>query len=144
MPPGDARHPYGLNIFWDVDGTLITWDYKLRPHVHDVFEQLVVDGHRVYIWSGMGLRYEIVEGYNLTPLVAGVFRKPLYDFTGRLHEFTPIRPDFVIDDYREIVDALGGFQIRPPVPPMIGDDQMWAAYDAFSRHVQDRLNGHGV
>ena len=29
----------GLNIFFDVDNTIITWDVKLRPGVHEIFQQ---------------------------------------------------------------------------------------------------------
>ena len=29
-----------LNIFFDVDDTIITWDVKLRPGVHEVFQKV--------------------------------------------------------------------------------------------------------
>src|SRR6266511_378097 len=55
-----------MNIFFDVDDTLVTWDFRLRPHVRDVFEALRDDGHRIYIWSGRGKRWDVVLRYQLT------------------------------------------------------------------------------
>ncbi len=136
MPLGDARHDQPLNVFFDVDGTLITWDNKLRPHVHDVFQQIKDDGHDIYIWSGIGIRQEVVDRHDLQPFISGLYRKPLYDFRRRLAEFTPVVPDFIIDDYPEIVSDLGGMQIRAPVWPMTHDREMWRAYDELVKHVQ--------
>ena len=39
-----------MNIFFDVDDTLVTWDFRLRPHVRDVFQQL----RRRRLRSGQG------------------------------------------------------------------------------------------
>ena len=32
-----------MNIFFDVDETLVTWDFRLRPHVREVFKALRTD-----------------------------------------------------------------------------------------------------
>ena len=136
MAPGDAKYHRPLNVFFDVDGTLITWDNRIRPHVHDVFQQLKDDGHAIYIWSGIGVRTEVVERHDLHDFISGLYGKPLYSFRDRLHLFTPVAPDFVIDDYPEIVSDLGGVQIRPPVWPMTDDREMWRVYEAFVKHVR--------
>jgi len=45
-----------LNVFFDVDNTLIMWDGKLRNHTQEVFEKLREDGHTIFVWSGVGIR----------------------------------------------------------------------------------------
>ena len=67
--------------------------------------------------------------------VSGLYGKPLFRYKERLAEFTPIVPDFIVDDYPEIVSALGGVQIRPPVWPMTEDGEMWRVYEAFASWV---------
>jgi len=141
MPPGDAAYHETLNVFFDVDGTLITWDNKIRPQVREVFQQIKDDGHDIYIWSGVGIRQEVVDRHELQGFLSGLYRKPLYDYRARLHEFTPIVPDFIIDDYPEIVSDFsagrqGGVQIRPPIWPMTNDTEMWRVYEAFAKHVR--------
>ena len=51
-----------------VDATIVgSYDGKLRPMVREVFEQLRADGHQIYIWSGVGLRWlEIDYDENLS------------------------------------------------------------------------------
>lgn len=141
MPPGDAQYERPLHVFFDVDGTLITWDNKIRPHVHEVFQQITDDGHTIHIWSGVGIRQEVVDRHELHPWVEGLYRKPLYDYRARVLEFAPVRPDFVVDDYPEIVWDLsggryGGVQVRPPIWPMDNDGEMWRAYEALAKHVR--------
>ena len=38
-----------MNIFFDVDNTIITWDVKLRPGVEEIFTRLREDGHTIYL-----------------------------------------------------------------------------------------------
>ena len=128
-----------LNVFFDVDGTLLTYDDRLRPHVHAVFQRLQADGHRIYIWSGTGLRHAVVEENGLADYVSGVFPKPLADFQEQLRAYTPIDPDFVVDDHPQIVEALGGFQIEPALTYTVDDPndrEMWRAYDAIRAHAE--------
>ena len=136
MPPGDARYHLALKVFFDVDDTLISWEEKLRPNVHEVFQQLKDDGHDIYIWSGMGIRQEIVDKFNLQPYISGIYRKPVYSYLERLHQFTPIRPDFIVDDHPEIVEKLGGVIIRPPTWIIEKDKEMWRIYDAFAYFIE--------
>ena len=44
-----------------MDYTLIGLTGTLRPLVTETFEQLIDDGHTLYIWSGLGNRSSEVE-----------------------------------------------------------------------------------
>jgi FMN phosphatase YigB (HAD superfamily) len=124
-----------MNIFFDVDHTLITWDYRLRPFVREVFARLCADGHAIYLWSGRGRRWEVVQRFRLERYVAGCFDKPLYDHAARLHELgIDVYPDFVIDDHPEPVAAFGGYHIPEPREPLETDDEMWRVYAAICRY----------
>lgn len=103
-----------MNIFFDMDGTLISsQDESLRPGVRATFERLVQDGHRIYVWSGVGIRWAEVDRHSLRDLVSNCYVKPLRDHRASLRSHNvDVVPDFVIDDYREVVDALGGHTIR--------------------------------
>ena len=69
-----------MNIFFDVDDTLIAFDGSLRPHVYEVFQKLLDDGHDIYIWSGVGLRWEIIERHKLRPYIQDCFVKPTANY----------------------------------------------------------------
>jgi hypothetical protein len=101
-----------LNIFFDCDYTILSYDQLLRRGTHDVFGRLVEDGHRVFLWSGEGARWSVVRRHGLEPYLSGVFGKPLQDFEAGLRrlEVSPV-PDFVIDDYPGIVQYFGGYYI---------------------------------
>ena len=43
-----------LNVFFDVDYTLIMADGRLRNHTEEVFVRLKEAGHGLYVWSGVG------------------------------------------------------------------------------------------
>ena len=66
-----------MNIFFDVDYAIIGIDNSLRPGTREVFRRLIVDGHLIYIWSGLGPRWEVVERHKLEEFASGVFWKPL-------------------------------------------------------------------
>jgi hypothetical protein len=128
-----------VRIFFDVDDTLITWDVKLRPGVHDVFDALRDDGHVLYLWSGYGPRWEVVRRFELHDHVIDCFWKPLYDHHARLQELrVPFRPDYVVDDHEEIVHAFGGSLIQPAGRPFTEDNEMWRIYDEIRAHVPGR------
>jgi hypothetical protein len=125
-----------MNVFFDVDSTLITWDYRLRPHVREVFTQLRADGHTVYLWSGLGKRWEVVERFKLHALVADCFAKPLYRHRERLAELgVYVEPHFVVDDHAEPVEAFGGYHIPPPCEPLHADTEMLRVYAAIALHA---------
>jgi FMN phosphatase YigB (HAD superfamily) len=118
-----------VNIFFDVDDTLITWDVKLRPGVHDVFARLRNDGHTLYLWSGYGPRWEVVRRFDLHDHIVDCFWKPLYDHHQRLEELgVPFAPDYAVDDHHEIIQAFGGSVIEPAGAPFVSPEEMWRVY----------------
>jgi FMN phosphatase YigB (HAD superfamily) len=129
------RHSRPVNIFFDVDDTLITWDVRLRPGVVETFTRLREDGHTLYLWSGFGPRWEVVRRFALHDHILDCFWKPLYNHHARLEELgVPFRPDFVIDDHEEIVQAFGGFHIQPAGLPFVEDREMERVYAAILAH----------
>jgi hypothetical protein len=101
-----------MNIFFDVDHTIIDGDNHLRPGVRGLFARLREDGHAVYLWSGIGARWEVVEANGLADLVAGCYDKPLYQYERMLAPLgIPVRPDFVVDDHPHLVYAFGGCMV---------------------------------
>ena len=103
-----------MKIFFDVDYTILGLDDSLRPGTMETLQKIKDDGHEIYIWSGMGERWEVVKKYNLEPLISGVYEKPTHHFQERLEELgVPFEPDFVIDDYPEVVAAFSGVWVPP-------------------------------
>jgi hypothetical protein len=133
-----------VNIFFDVDDTLITWDVKLRPHVPEVFEQLRADGHTLYLWSGYGPRWEVVRRFDLHAHIVDCFWKPLHDHHERLETLgVPFVPDYVIDDHPDIVTAFGGTLVFPAGKPFVEDREMWRAYEEITAFHARRLTNTG-
>jgi hypothetical protein len=131
-----------LNVFFDVDYTIIDSEGEvLRPHVHEVFERLVAEGHVVYLWSGMGRRWEVVRQWGLEHLVRDCFEKPVENHEQeRVRLGVPFRPDYVVDDTPSVVTAFGGFVIRPFSPWKEPDDrEMLRVYEAIQKHLAARL-----
>ena len=131
-----------MNIFFDVDYTILAVDSSLRPGTGEVFQKLVAEGHRVFVWSGVGMRTADIERHGLQDYVAGVFVKPLSDYEAGLSALgIDVRPDFVVDDYPDIVNAFGGVVIRPYYFPASDDDEMDRVYRIVADLVQ---NGHSA
>ncbi len=125
-----------MNIFFDVDDTLITWDVKLRPHVSEVFQQLRDDGHTLYLWSGYGPRWEVVKRFELAHHIVDCFWKPLYDHHRRLVELgVPFVPDYVIDDHKDIINVFTGSLINPASSTFFEDREMWRVYEEITAHA---------
>lgn len=119
----------GLKIFFDVDYTILAVDSSLRPGTRETFQRLVSDGHQVYVWSGVGVRTSELQKHDLIDLVSGVYQKPIQDFVAGLEKLgVPCHPDFVIDDYPEIVDTFGGVVVRPYYFRSTEDDEMDRVY----------------
>ena len=105
-----------LNVFFDVDNTLIMWNGRLRNHTREVFERLRETGHTIYIWSGVGIRRWDMRRHDLDEFVEDYFIKPLDNHHERLPALgVPFAPDFVIDDHKTVVDAFGGYHISDMV-----------------------------
>ena len=135
-PSSAGRGERLVNIFFDVDNTIITWDVKLRPGVHEVFTRLREDGHTIYLWSGMGPRWEVVQRFDLHEHVADCFWKPLHNHHARMEELgITIFPDYVIDDHVEIIHAFTGSHVPEPMLPLDRDKVMWWVYDEITAHV---------
>ncbi len=127
-----------LNIFFDVDYTLLSMDGSLRPGAREVLIKLVNDGHRIFIWSGVGLRTADVKRHDLGEFVSGVFRKPLEKYEEGLLAFDiPVRPDFVIDDYPEIVAVFGGVVARPYYFKAFEDTEMERIYRIVNEYLEN-------
>ena len=125
-----------MNVFFDMDYTILGMDGSLRPGTMEVFEQLVARGHDVYVWSGMGgVRWDEVRRNGLERFVKGVYRKPLSNFRAGLESCgVPVTPDFVIDDYPEIVAFFGGVCIKEYQTRHQEDEEMYAVLAQIDAH----------
>ncbi|MGI8927517.1 MAG: HAD family hydrolase [Tepidiformaceae bacterium] len=125
-----------MNIFFDVDDTLITWDVRLRPGVREVFARLREDGHTIYLWSGYGPRWEVVRRFELHEYIEDCFWKPLHNHHARLIELgVPFAPDYAVDDHEEIIRAFGGTVIQAASGPFASEGEMWRVYETITRFV---------
>jgi hypothetical protein len=132
-----------VKVFFDVDYTILSYDNTIRPGTHEVFEKLVADGHEIYIWSGQGLRWAELYAHKLDGYVSGVFHKPTWDYIERLEELgVTVLPDFVIDDYAEIVEEFGGYFVKEFYREKHADDEMYAIYEAICQHVANGSAEH--
>ena len=132
-----------MNIYFDVDYTLIAMDGSLRPGTTEVFEGLLKDGHFIYIWSGVGMRTDDIERLGLSGFVSGIFVKPITEYEVGLKRFSVSpRPDFVIDDHREIVEVFGGVHIEHFYFRSAEDGQMPELYDAIKDFVSTGKSDH--
>ncbi len=95
-----------MNIFFDVQGTLLTEEELPRPHARQVFQELKEAGHEVYLWSSGGAGYAAVaaELLGVADLVDGCFSK---------HREPNVPVDFAVDDDPSLVEAHGGYLIEP-------------------------------
>ena len=127
-----------MNIFFDVDDTIISFNGALRPHVHEVFQKLVDDGHDIYIWSGVGLRWEVIDRHNLRPYIIDCFVKPTQSYREGLKTLRiPIEPDFCVDDHPELVKELGGEAIKPYFWVDENDKELLRIYDVITEFHQN-------
>lgn len=142
IPPGDPvrLRVRRMNIFFDVDETILGYDGSLRPLVHETFQSLVDQGHRLYVWSGVRtgemVRTEVVERYGLATFVTDCFQKPRFDYREQWRRTgISVQPDFCVDDYPDIVEEFGGVLIKPYPRERPGDvdlERVFAAIQSFS------------
>lgn len=111
-----------MKIFFDVDDTIISSQTgSLRPLVKDLFEALRSDGHELYVWSAMGIRWIALERHALKQMVVDCYSKP----NGRGWDaHVPVQPDFVVDDEPHIVERFGGYCVAPYLDDDPGDCAM--------------------
>tara|TARA_Y100001001_G_C8010965_1_gene309658 strand:+ start:2255 stop:2644 length:390 start_codon:yes stop_codon:yes gene_type:complete len=118
-------------------------DGSLRPRTREVFSKLIEAGHKVFIWSGVGLRTKDMERLDLMELISGIFVKPITEFEDGLHRFdVHPRPDLVIDDHREIVEAFGGIHIEPYYFRAAEDGQMDDIYQSITDFTETGNSTH--
>ena len=118
-----------MNIFFDVDYTILGADGSMWPDTEDVFQKLTSDGHLVFVWSGVGIRKAEVQRLGLESYVSDVFQKPIEDFERGLATWgVTARPDFVIDDHPEIVRNFSGFVCSPYYWRNANDTEMQQVY----------------
>jgi hypothetical protein len=129
-----------VNVFFDVDGTLIcAEDGTLRPFAADVFALLRNGGHKIYVWSGAGIRREDVSRHGLAHFVSDFFTKPTSDHRNALTQLQVLaEPEFVIDDHEEVVRAFGGYTVTNYASYDPFDRGLLHAYAAFERFLADR------
>jgi hypothetical protein len=135
-----------MNIFFDVDETILGYDGSLRPLVKETFQVLVDEGHRIYVWSGVRtgdmVRSEVVERHGLDPYVTDCYQKPRFDYREQwLRTGIDVQPDFCVDDYPDIVEVFGGVLIRP-YSGARADDELKRVYAAIQAAANNSQDGH--
>lgn len=149
MGPSATAVAEPVNIFFDFDYTLVADDGNLRPGTHHLLARLKQDSHRVFIWSGLGLRTEEAARHNLLQFLDGIYRKPIKDYERGLVDFgVSVRPDAVVDDHPAIVQHFGGIVIRAYIWPEPRDAELQRVYSelrrlALRRGVTDRFRSCG-
>ena len=132
-----------MNVFFDVDLTIIDGDGTLRPGVVECFDGLRRAGHHIFLWSGLGTRWEVVSEHALQRWVEDCFIKPLYAHHRMLEPLGISRaPDFVVDDHREPVEIFGGCLVEPYRRPDPEDREMWRVLRAVT--LQESRYGAGT
>ena len=127
------------NIFFDVDYTLLGVDGSLRPLAREILQQLVDDGHQLYIWSGNGIRWRDIRKHDLESLVIDCIEKPVSDYVNAV-AIMDVKPDLVVDDDLEIVAALGGVWARTYYFPNSRDRGMEDIYRVIQEWAQHGLS----
>ncbi len=93
-------------------------------------------GCDVYIWSGVGLRWEVVDVHDLRPFVRQCYEKPLSRHRERLRELQiPVVPDHVVDDDEEIVWVFGGTHVPAPLEPLREDRALLRVIEDLERRL---------
>ncbi|MCH7552416.1 MAG: HAD hydrolase family protein [Chloroflexi bacterium] len=124
-----------MNVFFDVDYTLIADDGSLRPYVHEVFQKIKDDGHNIYIWSGVGIRWEVVNRHNLREYIETCYLKPLSDYKEALIDLgVDVMPDFVIDDHSGVAIAFGGVTVKPYYTRNPDDEEILRVYEELKAY----------
>lgn len=95
-----------MNVFFDVQGTLLTMEDVPRPRAREAFLMLKENGHDLYLWSSGGAGYAAAtaELLGVADLVSGCFSK-------RSEPGVPV--DFAVDDDASVVEAHAGYRIEP-------------------------------
>jgi phosphoglycolate phosphatase-like HAD superfamily hydrolase len=114
-----------VNIFFDVQGTLLSMEEAPRPRAREALLMLRNSGHALCLWSSGGAGYAATaaELLGVADLVSGCFGK-------RREPGVPI--DFAVDDDASVVEAHGGHRIKPfDGDPL--DEELLRAAEAVGR-----------
>jgi hypothetical protein len=95
-----------VNVFFDVQSTLLTMEEAPRPRAREAFMMLKGSGHDLYLWSSGGAGYAATAAdlLGVADLVSDYFSK-------RSEPDVPV--DFAVDDDASMVEAHGGYHIKP-------------------------------
>ena len=95
-----------MNVFFDVQGTLLTMEEVPRPRAREAFLMIKEEGHDLYLWSSGGAGYAAwaAELLGVADLVSGCFSK-------RSEPSVPV--DFAVDDDASVVETHGGYRVTP-------------------------------
>ena len=134
-----------MNIFFDMDYTLLGRDGSLRPGTHELLRQLKADGHALYLWSGVGTRRSQVQQLGLDAFITDCFDKPVENVaeTVRLGRL-PVIPDLVVDDHPGVPAAIGGVWIRPYLFDDAHDNELTRIYQLITHLCRARSAGAGL
>ena len=93
-----------MNVFFDVQGTLLTMEEAPRPRAREAFLMLKDQGHDLYLWSSGGAGYaaKAAELLGVADLVSGCLDK-------RQEPDVPV--EFAVDDDEAVDEAQGGYLI---------------------------------
>jgi len=128
-----------MNVFFDVDKTIVSQNGSIRPWVREIFVQLKEDGHTLYVWSGMGIRWPVLSRFGLRDFVADFYEKPLDDHHRRLPLLgVKVTPDLCVDDHEEIISVFGGIVVAPYVIDNPRDIEMHRVYTLISCFRKER------
>ncbi len=113
-----------MNVFFDVQGTLLTMEEVPRPRARAAFLALKDQGHDLYLWSSGGAEYaaEAADLLGVAELVSGCFGK-------RQEPDVPV--DFAVDDDASVVEAHVGYHIKP-FDGDPGDEELLRAAEAVA------------
>lgn len=95
-----------MNVFFDVQGTLLTMEEVPRPRAREAFLMIKEEGHDLYLWSSgeAGYAAEEAELLGVADLVEDYLDK-------RGEPDVPV--DFAVDDDASVVEAHGGYRVKP-------------------------------
>ena len=95
-----------MNVFFDVQGTLLTMEEVPRPRARETFLRLKGSGHDLYLWSSGGAGYAATAAdlLGVADLVSGYFDK---------RQEPDVSVDFAVDDDASVVEAHGGYRVKP-------------------------------
>ena len=95
-----------MNVFFDVQGTLLTMEETPRPRTRESLLMLKEKGHDLYLCSSGGAGYAATAAdlLGVADLVSGCFGK---------REEPGVPVDFAVDDDANVVEAHGGYRIKP-------------------------------